>query len=148
MMAGARRAGFPEPGIRWNRDEVAWAAGFFEGEGSVKRGGKGKWWAHARLGNTDFDVLDRFQRAVKFGIVYGPYPNRQKKGYKDYGVWRSHHHELTQQLVALFWPWLGERRREQARRALIANRQRPAMQTHKLSPAIAREIRARYQPGT
>jgi len=50
--------------------EVAWAAGFFEGEGSITQS-NGR--LVTRLRNTDEEPIYRFASIVKFGEVYGPY---------------------------------------------------------------------------
>lgn len=52
------------------RDEYAWAAGFFEGEGSVLMSGGV---LAVRLGNTDEEVLRHFHDVIAVGTVYGPY---------------------------------------------------------------------------
>jgi hypothetical protein len=57
--------------------EIAWAAGLFDGEGSVtikKRGG-----ATIQLGMTDLPLVERFTRVVGVGSISGPriQPNRK-----------------------------------------------------------------------
>jgi hypothetical protein len=73
---------------------------------------------------TDADVMTRFGKIVGFGSVRGPYPNG--KGHKDRWVWQVQTFEKTQALVAMFWPWLGERRRARAVEVLRADRTRDA----------------------
>jgi len=50
--------------------EIAWAAGLFEGEGSITQSGG---ILHLRLKMTDESVVRRFEEAVRYGEVYGPY---------------------------------------------------------------------------
>jgi hypothetical protein len=53
------------------RDErIAWAAGFYEGEGSVTLiGGR----LAVQIKNNDREPLERFRTAVEAGKIYGPY---------------------------------------------------------------------------
>jgi hypothetical protein len=92
----------------------AWACGVFEGEGSccvTKAGGR-----RLAIGMTDADVLQRVQDAFGVGRIRGPYKGTNKP------IW---HWEVTNwpQAVALLdkmWPFLSERRREQATRFIEA----------------------------
>lgn len=103
---------------------VAWAAGFFEAEGTVG--------AYIRPGHRRIaasiaqasasevpDVLVRFHAAVLgLGAVSGPRfvpsPWSRLPQYR-WACWRFEH---VQALVALLWPWLGERKRAQSAMAL------------------------------
>lgn len=54
-------------------EQIAWAAGLFEGEGTwnayqVKP--RGKIQMQARVGMTDRDVVERFAEVIGFGKVY------------------------------------------------------------------------------
>lgn len=67
-------------------EQVAWAAGLFEGEGCVtKAGGR----VNLRVTSTDQDVLEQFAAFVGAGKVYGPYVNTSKDGHrrKLFFVW-------------------------------------------------------------
>jgi len=68
--------------------ETAWAAGLFEGEGSVfVREGR----LRLSVKMVEGESVRRFAAAVGGGKVYGPYPNRmgEKDGYprRDYLLW-------------------------------------------------------------
>jgi hypothetical protein len=92
------------------REELAWAAGLFEGEGCFSAGSP--YGQKAQLAMTDEDVVRRFHRVVGFGNVHEytqKVPDR-----KPMFWWRAHSFENFQALVAMLWPWLGERRRERA----------------------------------
>jgi hypothetical protein len=55
------------------REEVAWAAGLFEGEGCLTiTSGQ----PVMRLNSTDEDAPQRFYEIVGAGKVYGPYPRK------------------------------------------------------------------------
>lgn len=99
--------------------ELAWAAGFFEGEGCVTYGGTSTGYAYAKatIGTTDPDVLLKFQRAVGMGKIYGPYEQKNKR-HKVFWVWNLHGRDKVLQLQELLWPWLGQRRQEQFRTVL------------------------------
>jgi len=89
-----------------NTTEISWAAGLFEGEGCISLNHRSPM---AQLGTTDLDVLRRFQRAVGFGVISPP--RRPRFSTKPYWAWRCHGFAAVQALVAMFWSWLGERRK-------------------------------------
>jgi hypothetical protein len=103
-------------GMELDTHELAWAAGFFDGEGcfSIKPR------PSMSLGQIDPQVLARFQRAVGgLGILYGPYgPYPGTLG--NHGQWyvRSSKLEDLQATIAMLWRWLSPIKREQARRLL------------------------------
>ena len=59
--------------------EIAWAAGLFEGEGSIgfRGGSRGYVYAYLnlQLRSTDQDVVYRFHQIISEGNVNGPYVN-------------------------------------------------------------------------
>ncbi len=96
-----------------DREDLAWAAGLFEGEGCI--------YMHpnhtvptvrVEVTSTDLDVLEHFQQVVGFGTI-SPHV-RAKPHHKLPYKWRGSGHERSQALVAMFWPWLGPRRRGRA----------------------------------
>lgn len=103
-----------------NHEELAWAAGFFDGEGyiGITNTNKGK---HKRLNvqlaQIYIEPLERFQKAVGHGKIYGPYrrntPNRQ-----EYWLISFTYLEETQAVIALLWKWLSPPKRAQASKAL------------------------------
>lgn len=98
------------------REELAWAAGFFDGEGSFyggPRGGayrRGQWHINASVTNTDRQLLDRFREAVGIGIVCGPY--ELAGGRRPVYRWAIRSPQGVQAVGAMLWPWLGEYKRE------------------------------------
>jgi len=98
--------------MRWFDPEVAWAAGFFEGEGTITQNG-GR--LVARLNNTDSEPVYRFAKIARFGEVYGPYQYEQRDGCrrKPYWVWLAEEYDALE-VLELLWPWLSHRRRGQA----------------------------------
>ena len=118
-----------------NREELAWAAGFCDGEGSFhvdlkgfKRGKRGKPNPRFEIGQIEPFILERFRAAVGFANpINGPYNNTKNDAKRPaapafvYGVSGF---ENVQMLLILLWPWLGPTKREQALRTL--NRVREA----------------------
>lgn len=105
--------------------ELAWAAGFFDGEGTTtgdaKAGRPRTFLSVAQSG--DPDLLHRFQSAVGgLGRVNGPWA--KSRGYRPQYAYQIHGFEAVQAVIAMLWPWLGETKREQASRRLLAFRGR------------------------
>ena len=91
-------------------EEVAWAAGFFEGEGTVARRKQGRFIA---INNTDVDVLERFHAIVEVGVVRGPYGPYNDLSRKPIWTWSVSNAEGRQHVADLLSPWLSVRRCEQ-----------------------------------
>lgn len=103
--------------------DIAWAAGLFEGEGSIyldrsdqrRRGGRVR--LGMSLSTTDEDVARKFS-GVAGGSVFGPYT--AKRSTKPYWTWHLRDQEAIHVLVNALWPYLGKRRRQQIDEALGA----------------------------
>ena len=114
------------PSLRWaifvlghmniNRENLAWAAGIFEGEGcfSFMKSSRA---ISACVVSTDKDVLDGFCKVIGFGRVLGPYKNGLAHWKMKYR-WVCSSFEDTQVLIAMLWPWLKSRRRAKAAQIL------------------------------
>ena len=102
--------------------ELAWAAGFFDGEGSVGTyfcdrrhkmyGGKPQKNIIMSVSQKDIRPLLRFQEAIGFGEI------RERKLVNKASEWRVQRFELVQQTCCLLWNWLSEPKREQIEQAL------------------------------
>jgi hypothetical protein len=97
--------------------ELAWAAGFFDGEGHIAAAKHGRQ-LHFSVSQKDRRALDRFARAVGFGKIYGPYGNGARGYIYSY---QAATHEKVQAVVGMLWRWLGPVKREQAAQALKAH---------------------------
>ena len=100
--------------------DVAWAAGFFEGEGCIKATKKGRFDAIS-LNNTDKDVIERFVDIVNYGNVNGPYKSggrKHKPTYKPHWAWVVGKKSEVKRILEMFLPYLGKRRRQRAEQAL------------------------------
>ena len=93
---------------RWTRENIAWAAGLFEGEGCISSGRAG---IRLSLGMTDKDVVEKFLSIVGVGTIGKPtsLPNRKPCWY-----WVLYKVEHSQAVLAALWPFLGQRRRARA----------------------------------
>lgn len=106
-----------------NREQLAWAAGLFEGEGCLSTRGKSvnilrKYRDRglvAAMKMTDEDVIFRFKQIVGVGNITGPY---NKIGKKTWWVWQAGSFEHVQALIAILWPWLCRRRKDRAKELL------------------------------
>lgn len=98
-------------------EEIAWAAGLYEGEGTVfapwsKRDCR----YHSpklQINMTDEDIIDRFGAIIQVGHKYGPYPGVNKPKW----YWTVYVANETKNVLDSFWPYLGARRKEQAKEA-------------------------------
>ncbi len=102
--------------------EIAWAAGFFDGEGHVsasKQAGKRSCNMRIQIAQTDPEVLFRFQAAVGgLGRVIGP----NNYGWRDVWMFRVNRFEHAQAIVAILWRFLSSAKRADASRALLRMR--------------------------
>lgn len=110
------------------REDIAWCAGLYEGEGSIsikKRGGLPQS-VRLSIQSTDRDVLVVFQERMQMGYLTAVRARRPGElGKKPISAWSCGRFEDVQLAVALFWPWLGTRRREQVTAALRTMRTVP-----------------------
>lgn len=105
-----------------SNEQLAWAAGLFEGEGCIHayHAGKRGSGCQMRLGMTDRDVVERFAAIMGCGNIYQPRIDRckrsdpRKQGKKPVHTWCLYKApELIAALEALM-PWFGERRLKRA----------------------------------
>jgi hypothetical protein len=90
--------------------EWTWAAGLYEGEGTVSRRSNG--WSIC-LSMTDEPVIRRFHRAVGCGKVYGPYARNAEKGHTPILEWVVSDKAGVDRFIERIQPNLGARRRAQ-----------------------------------
>lgn len=131
-----------------DREKLAWAAGFFDGEGHigcttayrreyVKQDGDVTTHTSDRLAmqisQVDRGGLERFLDAVGgLGSIEGPYDDGREHS-QPISMWRVSGVDRVERVVCLLWPWLGKVKRCQAEDALgrkIANIDR----THTIHP--------------
>lgn len=92
--------------------ELAWAAGFFDGEGSVHFAGASNL-CYVSVGQKDRRPLQRFRDAVDVGNINGPYSNARGSWYH----WSVGGRKAAR-VLKLLWPYLSEPKREKAQLVL------------------------------
>lgn len=104
-------------------EKIAWAAGLFEGEGSIMLVHQRGWWVPLlSLGMTDEDVVRRYHSIVGRGAVRGPVKRANRKPMFN---WRANGWYCSDEILTAFLPHLGKRRGSRARYVLA--RERPGM---------------------
>lgn len=98
---------------------MAWAAGLFEGEGSICASKSGNRFVNLVLcvTNTDLRVLTKFESAVGCGKIYGP-KLRTNPSHKPVYEWHLSSPAMIKALTEALWEWLSDRRRGQITDAL------------------------------
>lgn len=125
-----RRESSRRIGIPLSREQLAWAAGFFDGEGTTyvlnRSGYPALSVPHAGTLADPPDVLLRFQAALGgLGLINRPI--REKAGRRPLWTCRVCGYETVQAAVAMLWNWLGIAKRQQAAKVLMAYRSRPLL---------------------
>lgn len=105
--------------------EIAWAAGFFDGEGSVfvnhikrAKGGNGRYYpvisVTATVVQTNPAPIYRFHAAIcGVGRINGPFKGR-KANYKPYWRWSTEGRPSVCSVLSMLWPYLSYPKRQQA----------------------------------
>lgn len=109
----------------YKKSELAWAAGFFDGEGCTTAHlgyGKERLQPRMRLSQMSKDevpeTLLRFQKAVQLGKLYGPYRGTKNPFY----VWAATRLADVESVVKLLWPFLSSPKRQQIKKCFVAYR--------------------------
>jgi hypothetical protein len=92
-----------------NREELAWAAGFFDGEGWT--GLRGPTTVGMSVTQMELQPLVRFHNAVGVGTIYG-------RGTRGGWIWQAGNWADSQAAVAKLWRFMSEPKRAQAHAAL------------------------------
>lgn len=101
-------------------NQLAWAAGLFEGEGSMglkgfgppRKDGTKKLYPRMTLVSTDKDVVERFRDYMQCGTAY--YRKPQKGGHKPSWVWEVNSKSARESINKIY-PYLCGRRQAKAR---------------------------------
>jgi len=105
------------------REQLAWAAGFFVGEGTTNYcESNGSRNLKISIPQVEREPLDRFATIVGFGKIYGPYAARTAKSRPQF-LYHINGFEKCQALIALLWFWLSTAKKQQACRALLAKKE-------------------------
>lgn len=101
--------------------DVAWAAGLFEGEGSIEvnREPLSRTGVRLHLNTTDLDVLEHFAEVVGCGRVREvTAPSIVKPHWKTCWAWQIARADECSRLLREWLPYLGSRRSARAQEAL------------------------------
>ena len=99
-----------------DRHELAWAAGFFDGEGWANRSGRGVQSRINQAGPNGMpQVLPKFQRIVGVGRLKGP---KCTEGKQDLYWWEATSRRDVACVAGLIGPWLCPAKRTEFERAL------------------------------
>ena len=116
---------------KWNTHELAWAAGFFDGEGCLCVDSSSGSQLAFKVYQADIRPLERFQTALGFGKIMGPYkhsnPLSKKPGY-SYVINKW---ELVQQAICCLWNYLSLPKQEQIRACFISIAARKVRKYHR-----------------
>ena len=102
--------------------ERAWAAGFWDGEGCVSLSYRGKYQyprSVLQVAQVHREPLERFQAAIGFGNILGPYPARGPKS-QDYYIWRVEGNTHLQAFKSIVYPYLCSIKKKQIDKCLEA----------------------------
>jgi hypothetical protein len=126
--------------IDWKAEDIAWVAGVFEGEGTI-RVRRGNYGAQISIRMDDEDVIRRIHRIMDFGNFY-ELPERRANGrlitQYNYQIASAEH---VCAFLAAVWRFLGNRRKTVAAEALRSARQ---VGNHNFAHPWTPERRARY----
>ena len=107
------------PGTNWKIEDLAWAAGFMDGEGSFytrtpRSRGRTSRQLIVSAAQTDPRPLEKL-KSMFGGSISGPY--RRKNSTKDIWQWQVGSFMFCQAIIAALWPFM-KVKREQASNAL------------------------------
>lgn len=128
--------------LELNKQELAWAAGFFDGEGCTRAG---RWYTVTGLerttptisigqalseGEAIPEVLLRFKAAVgNIGRIRGPHRRtRLGKLCKSQCTYGTAGFQNVQAVIAMLWPWLSPVKRAQAKETLLKRINQPKIE--------------------
>lgn len=118
----SRAAGCGVPAVSRMRPrrsmELAWAAGLFDGEGSIFLSGPPRWPSVtleiSQAGVETPETLERFRAAVSVGSVNGPYPPRSQWSRAPSYRWRVSGRHVAGSVLGSLWPWLSNPKKQRA----------------------------------
>lgn len=125
--------------------ELAWASGFFEGEGTITLN-HGR--ASVQIKNTDLEPLRRFQRSLEIGTIYGPYwYGHRYRMKKRFWLWAALGDD-AHRVIRLLAPELSDRRLVQAQTVLPQVRGTTARDADDTYAWVREAVRERTANGT
>lgn len=104
-----------------DREGIAWAAGFFDGEGCFSYIQRSRF-VIASVAQVDRETLDRFHEVVRVGSVKGPYPPREGTYNKSPQFRFQAYGENAVVIAETLWPFLGGAKRNKGASVLLRYR--------------------------
>ena len=120
-----------------DRERLAWAGGFFSGEGcchiSTNTYGRKRKYLRLTVVNTSKQALDRFYGSIGRlgGMNEVPY---QRGNYKPTYQWRVANFEEAQQVICLLWIFLSEEKKHDAKTSL-----KQCLQSYQAKPVLTND---------
>ena len=109
----------------FNAQDLAWVAGFYDGEGSVnggkretKKGGKTYSYQKLSIGQNNPELLYKIREILGCGKVYGPYKDKRFKPVRAQWFFQTQDRDECTTILKLIWPWLGSKKKQQALKIL------------------------------
>ena len=118
-------------------ENLAWCAGFFEGEGTIIYGDSHTGPFRIKVSSTDLDVLELLKTRSGVGFVHGPYPPKGF-GVKEYWTWTCNG-KLAVEFMLTIQPMLGTRRSSRLDEKISSWQSRPKRKV-KITLAIRKDI--------
>jgi hypothetical protein len=110
-----RQMEFTEPFADATAEEIAWVAGLFEGEGCFRATGPANRYAYAIIVIREKEVLERVQKIVGCGRIHRRTDSRPNHSIT--WAWQIAKREESVRFMNAIWPWLSNRRKDQAKEA-------------------------------
>jgi hypothetical protein len=125
--------------VHFDLYELAWAAGFYDGEGCTYADVSPTGNVLPRIAITQVDPrpLTRFRDAAGFGTIAGPRYRKNPK-HAPFFFYSLDVFEHVQAVIAMLWKYLSEPKREQAAKVLMDARVRGPQYMTKDSPVCKR----------
>ena len=98
--------------------DIVWAAGLFEGEGSITFDRNNQHTRKLSMSMTDKDVMERFVDVVGYGNLRGPYRYEKSGNKLPYWQWAFSKKKEVVRILKMFLPYFGKRRSERAIEAI------------------------------
>ena len=93
-------------------NQIAWAAGLFEGEGCMTWRDKSHCRPYLKMSMTDFDVVKRFHNFIGTGRL--DVIGKKDPKWKDQLQWRTTNKKDCIDIILLFLPYFGDQRAHRA----------------------------------
>ncbi len=114
--------------MEYNREDIIWSAGLFEGEGSISisKLPSGRLYPRIKVKMCDKDAIEKFASTFKLKVLDVVKDKSWKEHYKDAWYTDSTGKKAVAILYMLY-PWLGNRRKARADEVIALWKQNDAL---------------------